>query len=68
MKDARMKGSVQQVDNFCWAKFLEALTMMREAFTYFLTCPSSRVWGGSQRAKKRRIGGLLQAEFTPERN
>ena len=39
-----------------------------EAFTYFLTCASSRVWGGCQRAKKRRIGGRLQADFLARRN
>ncbi len=42
--------------------------MLGEAFTYFLTCPSSRFWGGCQRAKKRRIGRHLQADFIPERN
>ncbi len=37
--------------------------MLGEAFTYFLTCPFSRVWGGCQRAKKRRIGGHLRTDF-----
>ncbi len=35
----------------------EALSMMREAFTYFLTCPSSRVWGFCQRAKSGVLAG-----------
>ncbi len=42
--------------------------MLREAFTYFLTCPFSRVWGGCQRAKKRSLGGLLQSDVIPGRN
>ncbi len=43
-------------------------SLLGEAFTYFLTRPFSTAWGGCQRAKKRRLGEHLQADFLPERN
>ena len=53
--------------SFCAAASRQT-SLPGEAFTYFLTRPFSTAWGGCQRAKKRRIGGHLHADFLARRN